>query len=140
MERPIGYWLKRLDGRIETAFARVLAGEQLTRRHWQLLNVVRETPRDAAGIAGALHPFTGVDETLDGLTRRGWIAGDDAGRYGLTPAGVAGYAAVAEKAHAMRAAMADGVTEDDYRTTLRVLRRMTDNLAPGPDGAQEGDE
>jgi hypothetical protein len=34
-ERPIGWWLKHLDGLIEAAFDRALATERLSRRHWQ---------------------------------------------------------------------------------------------------------
>jgi hypothetical protein len=33
-ERPIGWWLKHLDGLIEAAFDRALATER-PRRHWQ---------------------------------------------------------------------------------------------------------
>jgi hypothetical protein len=32
--RPIGYWLKHLDGLLEGAFDRTLAGQGVTRRHW----------------------------------------------------------------------------------------------------------
>jgi hypothetical protein len=31
--RPIGYWIKHLDGLIEAAFERTLAGQGVTRRH-----------------------------------------------------------------------------------------------------------
>jgi hypothetical protein len=38
--RPIGYWLKHLDGLIEAAFSRTLAGQGVTRRHWQALKTL----------------------------------------------------------------------------------------------------
>lgn len=38
--RPIGYWLKHLDGLIEAAFSRTLAGQGVTRRHWQALKIL----------------------------------------------------------------------------------------------------
>jgi hypothetical protein len=42
--RPIGYWLKRLDGLIEQHFERTLAGEGVTRRQWQALNPCTSGP------------------------------------------------------------------------------------------------
>jgi hypothetical protein len=42
--RPIGYWLKHLDGLIEAAVERALAGQGVTRRHGQALNTLQERP------------------------------------------------------------------------------------------------
>jgi hypothetical protein len=41
---PIGYWLKHLDSLIEAAGERALAGQGVTRRHWQALNTLQERP------------------------------------------------------------------------------------------------
>ncbi|ONI79569.1 MarR family transcriptional regulator [Actinosynnema sp. ALI-1.44] len=133
MERPIGYWLKYLDRLIEAAFNRVLAAEELTRRHWQAMNVLRESPQDAVALTKAMRPFWGpgainLDETTSELTRRGWLTQDGTGRYTLTPAGRAGHAAVEEKVHAIRSTSLTGLTEDDYHATVRVLQQMTENL------------
>ena len=132
-DRPIGYWLKQLDRLIEAAFDRALATEGLTRRHWQVLNGLRESPRDAAALAEAMRPFWGtgaitLDEATGELIRRGWIDRDDAGRYALTPTGRAGHAAVEEKVRAIRSTILTGLTEDDYCATVGVLRQMTGNL------------
>lgn len=133
MERPIGYWLKYLDRLIEAEFDRVLSSEGLTRRHWQTMNALRGSPQDAAALANTMRPFWGpgaitLDETTSELTRRGWLTQDDAGRYKHTPSGRTGHAAVEEKVHAIRSASLAGLTEDDYRATVRVLREMTENL------------
>ena len=58
-ERPIGYWLKHLDRLIEQASERALAEEHLTRRHWQIMNVLRKSPLGPAALADALRPFWG---------------------------------------------------------------------------------
>ncbi len=78
-QRPIGYWLKHLDGFIERALDRALAHQQLSRRHWQVLNILHSVPTDRIGLAEALRPFladagtTTVPTALDELIDRGWI-------------------------------------------------------------------
>ena len=133
MERPIGYWLKHLDRLIEAAAERTFAEEKLTRRHWQIMNILRESPQDAAGLTKAIRAFWDpgaitLDEVTGELTRRGWLTQDDAGRYTLTPAGQAGHAAVETKVHGIRSTFLTGLTEQDYRGTVRVLQRMAGNL------------
>ncbi|GAA4514149.1 MarR family winged helix-turn-helix transcriptional regulator [Actinoallomurus oryzae] len=131
-DRPIGYWLKHLDGLIESASDRTLAGHALSRRHWQAMNALRDAPLTADALRDALRPFWGEGViTLEGvvgdLAGRGWIAGED-GRYALTERGRAAHAAVAERAGETRRAVLDGLTEQDYVATVRTLSRMAANL------------
>ena len=134
MERPLGYWLKHLDRLIETAAERTFAEQELTRRHWQIMNVLRESPRQEAGLTEAVRPFWGpgaitLHEVTSELTRRDWLTQDDTGRYALTPAGQAGHAAVEQKVRGIRSTLVTGLTEQDYRDTVRVLQRMAENMA-----------
>jgi len=133
MERPMGYWLKHLDRLIETAAERTLAEQELTRRHWQIMNVLHESPQQETGLTEAVRPFWGpgaitLDEVTSELTRRGWLTQDDTGRYALTPAGQAGHTAVEQKVRGIRSTLVTGLTEQDYRDTVRVLQRMAENL------------
>ena len=41
IDRPIGYWLKKLDRLIDNHFDLQLSNAGLTRRQWQLLNLLR---------------------------------------------------------------------------------------------------
>jgi DNA-binding MarR family transcriptional regulator len=132
-ERPIGYWLKQLDRLIEAAAERTFAEQKLTRRHWQVMNVLRESPQQETGLTEAIRPFWGagaitLDEVTSELTRRGWLTQDDTGRYALTPAGLAGHAAVQKKVHGIRSTLLTGLTEQDYHGTVRILQRMAENL------------
>jgi hypothetical protein len=133
MERPIGYWLKHLDRLIEAALERTFAGQKLTRRHWQIMNVLRESPQGAAGLTEAIRPFWGpgaitLGQVTGELTLRGWLTQDDAGRYTLTPAGQDGHAAVEQKVHGIRSTFLTGLTEQDYHATVQVLQRMAENM------------
>ncbi len=117
-DRPIGYWLRELDRRIEGAFVATLDGAGLQRRHWQVLNGL-----------GPDDPFWGpgerpYEEVVADLTARGWIAPDGT----LTPDGETARAAIAADVAAMRRRVAEGVPEEDYLTTVRTLARMAGNL------------
>jgi len=133
MERPIGYWLKHLDRLIEAAAERTFAEQKLTRRHWQIMNVLRQSPQDASGLTEAIRPFWGpgtitLDEVTSELAHRGWLTQDDTGRYALTPAGQAGHAAVGKKVQGIRSTSLTGLSEEDYNGTVQVLQRMAENL------------
>ncbi|APU13817.1 MULTISPECIES: MarR family winged helix-turn-helix transcriptional regulator [Actinoalloteichus] len=128
---PIGFWLKHLDQLIEAGLDDALATANVTRRQWQVLSTLRARPRETAELLVELRPFATVVEAhdlLDDLTDRGWIA-DEADRWTITADGVAVWSAAAEHAHEFRRVSSSGVTEEDYRTTLRVLRRMAGNIA-----------
>lgn len=130
----LGYWLKRLDNLIEATQERTFAEEKLTRRQWQILHVLSESPQDAARLTDAVRPFLGhgattLDEVTGELGRRGWLARDEAGRYALTEAGQAGHAAVEEQLDELfRSTFLAGLTQDDYRRTIRILQQMAENL------------
>ena len=131
---PIGYWLKELDARIEATLDRALAGEGVTRRDWQVLNALEPTPAARERVLDALRPFWGEgaidpDDVLEALVARGWALRDADGRYALSPEGEATRAALLERVKELRMAIADGVTPEDYQTTIATLERMAANLA-----------
>ncbi|WP_344177489.1 MarR family transcriptional regulator [Kribbella lupini] len=122
--KPIGWWLKELDRRIEASFEQVLAQDGLDRRQWQVLNA-------AAGdepIAVALAPFlSGTDElaaVIAPLEARGWLVGEE-----LTPDGQAALEALTARVTAHRRQVTAGIDAKEYTVTVGVLRRMAANLS-----------
>ncbi|GAA4030524.1 hypothetical protein GCM10023063_11180 [Arthrobacter methylotrophus] len=78
MNKPIGYWTKRLDAALETHLDRTLARLKLSRRQWQALNVLAETALSPGDLDGVLSPFWGDDtrrreSELAALVGRGMI-------------------------------------------------------------------
>jgi hypothetical protein len=131
-DKPLGYWLKHLDGLIEAAFDRLLTDVGLQRRHWQTLQLLAVAPRTKAGIAAALAPFLGgatlrLDDVLVELGQRRWVL-VEADTYTLTPEGVAAHARIGQRVLALRRQTVDGVSPDEYGATLGVLARIADNL------------
>ncbi|TDD00224.1 MarR family transcriptional regulator [Nonomuraea deserti] len=149
--RPIGYWLRLLDQLIEEHINRVLAVQNLHRRHWQTMNLLRPAPAgDRTGRRGPaakqdieqrLRPFwagspVSVDEVLDDLVRRAWITGREP--YALTPAGEAAHAALARIVERAGRQIDDGVTAKEYDGAVEVLRRMVANAEKLRRPAREG--
>jgi DNA-binding MarR family transcriptional regulator len=131
--RPIGYWLKHLDRLIEETFEHTLASEALSRRHWQVLNTLRARPSTHAEIAQALAPFLADDpaadrRAIDELVARGWVEQGEGGLLALTEMGTQAHAALLERVAATRQLLMRGISEDEYRRVIDILRRMVENL------------
>lgn len=77
--KPIGYWLKEVDRLIEDGLDRALVERDMTRRQWQVMNVLRGAAHDDNGLVTALRPFWGPRHDGAGGDRRGadppWLGG-----------------------------------------------------------------
>ena len=131
--RPIGYWLKHLDRLIEDTFSRTLAGQGLTRRHWQVLNTLAHGPASPADLTKALDPFlrddpTGQATTEADLIDRGWVSHDQDGRLCLTLHGQTAHQQTHKQVQQTRELMLHGVHVGEYAAVIDILTRMAANL------------
>ena len=131
-ERPIGYWLKKLDRLIDGQFERQLGEAGLSRRQWQLLNLLEEGPRSAPELQTELEPFLPdepdeLSEALSGLITRGWAASQD-NVVSLTETGQAQFGRVRTKVTQLRQSSMAGISPEEYQVTIGVLSRMAANL------------
>jgi hypothetical protein len=81
-QRPIGYWLKELDRLIDKHFDLQLGNAGLSRRQWQLLNLLEDHPRSIPELQAELEPFLqdagdDLSDPLSGLVTRGWAESTD---------------------------------------------------------------
>jgi len=131
--RPIGFWLRLVDGLINEQFDAMVEEHGVTRRQWQILNVLAEQPATADELNEALKPFFSqtADESsaehLEELLESGWVS-DDGGRYRLTELGSNSLASLGEVADRNREKITAGVSADEYEAALDVLQRMARNL------------
>lgn len=131
--RPIGYWLKLVDRLIDEQFASTLEEHGVTRRQWQLLNVLSREPATVEQLDAAVAPFLSVDDhesSLDHLTElidSAWVDATPTG-YELTDRGRSAFERLAEVVATQRTIVADGVTPEQYEQTVAVLERMARNL------------
>lgn len=133
--RPIGFWLKLVDRLIDARLEAALG--DLTRRHWQVLNVVQQGPVSQSEIDARVRPFlvgnqTTVRETTD-LRERGWLAGAD--MLALTDLGTQEFARLLAIISADRQQLMDGIPGAEYAATVATLEKMARNLGwTPPDG------
>ena len=126
--KPLGWWLRHLHELLESSMTQVLASESLTRRHWQVLNTIALGARTPEEVDSAMAPFVADEGSMSpkvaDLRARGWVTGDGA----LTGAGREAHERVEERVKGFRARAIEGISDDDYRTTLRTLERCAANL------------
>ncbi|MGY1752373.1 MarR family winged helix-turn-helix transcriptional regulator [Blastococcus sp. SYSU D01042] len=128
-ERPIGWWVKRLDALLEEALDAVVAGEGLTRRHWQVLHQLAAGVDQEPVVVAALADFPGDASAVVGdLARRGWVDRPAAGLLHLTADGAAAHDRVSRAVGRVRRHTADGLSRQEYERTVLVLARMVENV------------
>ncbi|GAB3538629.1 hypothetical protein GCM10027403_25550 [Arthrobacter tecti] len=144
MERPIGFWLALVDRLITDQFNAAMEEHGVTRRQWQLLNVLAETPATTTQLAEAfpdavIEPSTGgavagetppeetTGEDIAELTESRWIS-LDGGRYSLTDLGRSSVLKLTAIVERNRDLIAEGISPAEYQATVDVLRRMASNL------------
>ena len=131
--RPIGFWLKLVDAQIDEQFASTLDEHGVTRRQWQLLNVLAQEPATVEQLAAAVAPFLSSEdgesssEHLAELIDSGWVALPSS-RYELTERGRTALDRLSAVVGAQRTLMTEGLTQEQYDDTLAVLERMARNL------------
>jgi hypothetical protein len=133
-DRPIGYWLKRLDRLIDGQFERQLGDVGLSRRQWQLLNLLEDGPMSVQELQTALEPFLQDGDDLNGallgLVASGW-ADSQNNIVSVTTTGHAQFGLVKTKVAELRQTLTAGISPEDYQATVDVLARMTANLESG---------
>jgi DNA-binding MarR family transcriptional regulator len=118
---------------IDEGFDALLGDVGLTRRHWQVLNLLQTEPATLQRIDTQLAPFLrGAEATtspvLDDLQARGWVTWTDDQRATLTELGAAAHAELLEKVSQRRERLSAGISSQEYTATIEVLRRMAVNL------------
>lgn len=146
-ERPIGYWLKLVDRLIDEMFEHTIDEHGVTRRQWQLLNVLSRGAATVEQLDAAVAPFlagaTGSDadqgspatpaessaDHLTELIESGWVDATTAA-YELTDRGRTALDRLTAVVSEQRTRVTQGVSPEDYRTTVATLERIAANLAP----------
>lgn len=135
--RPIGFWVALVDRLIDERFATTLEEHGVTRRQWQLLELLRRGPAPVAELDRALAPFLraaeegraadSVAEQIAELVESGWVAVEQE-RYSLTERGGVATDRLEQVVDEQRAAVTAGVSEEEAERTRATLRSIATNL------------
>ncbi|MEU3830574.1 MarR family winged helix-turn-helix transcriptional regulator [Streptomyces sp. NPDC029080] len=130
--KPIGYLLNRTDKALTGYMNHMLEEFGLTRTAWQVLNLVHDTPgiadKEVLTNLAANAGSAVLNGTIDTVLADDWAYRPAPGRLALTPDGSRRLTDVAARVDAFRELSTTGISLDEYRTTVRVLERISRNL------------
>ncbi|MEB7503912.1 MarR family winged helix-turn-helix transcriptional regulator [Arthrobacter koreensis] len=132
-ERPIGFWLKLVDQLVDEQFGASFEEHGLTRRQWQMMNLLTNGPATGPELSDQLRPFfppveTGSSaELIDELVDSGWVAVRE-GEYSLTDLGSRSLENLRGAVERIREQLTEEVSEEEYTALVSVLKRMAGNL------------
>ena len=140
--RPLGYWLRAIEGPLRESMRNAFATFGVTRREWRTLTTLHNGPATVADLEVALPPrperrehsprvHRTLEQLLDGFVQRGW-ATLDRGSYALTAEGERIYDAVLTNVQKVRAQVTAGIPDADYATTMTTLEKIAGNVGWDP--------
>jgi hypothetical protein len=135
LARPIGWWLKEADARIDEAFDRALLQTGLDRRRWQLLASLSRGPADQRDLTAALRRFdaaAAIDAVVRDLVDGGLVAWTDGEQLELTTQGRATQRHAAELVDTVRQQVSASLDEDDYTRLVLLLAQLVEGLEQEP--------
>ena len=132
-ERPIGFWLKLVDQLVDEQYGASFEEHGVTRRQWQMMNMLTSGPATEKELSEKLRPFFPVvepgtsKELIDELAESGWVAVQD-GEYVLTELGSRSLENLRGAVERIRDQLTAEVSEEEYAALVNVLQRMAGNL------------
>jgi len=127
--RPLGYWLRTVDGLLAREFAAAFDAEGITRRDWRILNLLGGDVI-APELADRLQRHGG--KKLNGLIQRGWVV-ESNGEFTLTDDGREAKDRLGGIVAGIRTRVAGAVPEADFATMMTSLQAIATELGWDPD-------
>jgi DNA-binding MarR family transcriptional regulator len=131
--RPVDFWLRLLDKLINEHFGKTLEEHGVTRRPWEVMNLLSRGPASHDELVEALAPFhsevqarTLTDELAE-LEDSGWLLRREQA-YQLTQRGQMSYQRLEPVLRATDEEIGRDISPEDYATLLEVMERMAINL------------
>ncbi|MDH6139232.1 MULTISPECIES: MarR family winged helix-turn-helix transcriptional regulator [Kitasatospora] len=132
-QRPLGYWLRHIDGAIDASFRALLAEQGLNRRSWQVLNTIACGPLTVAEVDETMAAFIGPAEPtmrphVDAFAARGWVLTDEGGQITLTETGTAAHRRADAATGRQRAEMMSCLSAEEFTQLMTLLQRLAGHL------------
>ncbi|MEV0118111.1 MarR family winged helix-turn-helix transcriptional regulator [Streptomyces sp. NPDC050844] len=134
INQPIGYWATAAGEAVVHHIRTMLAEAGLTQPQWWILNQIN-TPdgRDKAEVVATLRGYLSVGDNslhhnISALHDRALLTEDTDGRLRITDEGRRLRDDTAARQQKTRAEIHEGITDEEYIRTLKVLQRMIHNV------------
>jgi DNA-binding MarR family transcriptional regulator len=133
LKLPIGYWLKQADKVLTEQINQAQAVHGVSRTEWQMLNLLKENGRATKeSIFQTMRTFVDTakfQEIITRLAERGWIDEAVGSReLQLTETGQRQHKRIFTTQKEVRQRAMQGISQDEYATTIHVLQQMIENL------------
>lgn len=135
LTRPIGWWLKEADARIDEAFDRALLQTGLDRRRWQVLASLSRGPASQRDLTAALRRFdddAAIDAVVRDLVDGGLVTLTDGDQLKLTTQGRETQRHAAELVETVRQRVSAALDEDAYTRLVLLLAQLVEGLEQEP--------
>jgi DNA-binding MarR family transcriptional regulator len=130
--KPIGWYLKEADQQITSFMNEVFKEIDITRFHWMVLrNIAERGSINSWQFYQEVKNFVTVQEfgeIIQSMVGRGWITVSADDKCAFTAVGEEAYKNIATLQQEKAAQMMRGISDDEYRLTLRVLNRIIENI------------
>jgi hypothetical protein len=130
--QPIGFWTVRAGEAIRARIRAALAEVGVTQPEWWVLHQLSLHPDGVeraavVDVIGSNDTPAVIEETIDAGIAKGWIHADDT-VLRATGTGAEHFDRAVEVQQGLRAERMQGVTAEDYATTISVLQQMIVNV------------
>ncbi|MDN5941673.1 MAG: hypothetical protein L0H94_07305 [Nitrospira sp.] len=126
-EKPIGYWLKHCHDLLDRYISTQQAENEIDRLDWQILNVLHQQAKPDSRLEVELEPFASsctISSHLGQLRDKGLLSPGNE----ITEKGRESFQAFAAVQDKIREVVSSGISQEQYETTINVLRRIADNI------------
>ncbi len=123
-DRPLGYWLRTVDGLLTREFSAAFEAEGVSRRDWMLLSILSgdvDAPRFGGHLARKA-------KRLRALADRGWVEEQGDGTWTLTDDGRAAKERLAGIVDGIRARVAGAVGPEEFDALTASLQAIAREL------------
>lgn len=135
LKQPAGYWTWAAGHAVVTRIRTVLSEKfGMSQPQWWILNQVISRPEGKRRedvttlLRGYLNVGDGIGAEVDGAVRHGWITEDAQGQLRITAEGERLHSEVSRVQDWLWAERHEGISDEEYLTTLKVLQRMIYNV------------
>ncbi|MGW7077141.1 MarR family winged helix-turn-helix transcriptional regulator [Streptomyces sp. NPDC054866] len=134
LDQPIGYWASAAGEAVVHHIRTMLAEFGLTQPEWWVLNqIIAEDGRDKEAVVATLRGYLNVGDgalhhDIEALHDRALLTEDAGGRLRLTDAGRKLREEAAARQQKTRAEIHEGIPDEEFVRTLKVLQRMIHNV------------